>query len=128
MFEFGYFYSTILPVVGRIFGLISYWGSLSLNEFIQLLTDFWIPFNFVEFTNLFTGQSEILLFNGFGNILLQGLKIATTAFTPIFKALVFAFNVDPNTPFWAVCLIYILFMSVLFAIVKGLISLLAKVV
>lgn len=120
MLDFGYFADTLLPFIGRIFGLISWLGSISLGDFLTIIDRLWVPDEVVYFTNVLTGAVESIGTTGFNNVFFSPFILYVQAFiAPLAKGVLWIIRIPYETPLWVVACTYLLFLTVVFGFIRG---------
>lgn len=79
MFDFDWFMNSAFPLFGDLFGFISYIGSMTIGDFLDLIEGIFLVNHTIEFTNFFTGDSvsfTILAFYMFSSNIVADVSLA----------------------------------------------------
>lgn len=122
MIDFSMLWDNIFPFVGKIFGLFSYLGTISVDEFQFILQNFWSSNILLTFTNVITGSFEVIQTTGFSNVILAPFILIAQGSIGLFKAILSLFNISSSNPLWFVMSSYLLVFTTIFGLIKGVIS------
>lgn len=122
MLDFSIFFNSILPFIGKIFGVFSYLGTVTYSEFLTVLDNYFGTGILLSFTNVITGAVETISVTGFTSALLSPLIVIAQASLHFFGLILNTLSIPYDYPLWVVLSTYLLVFSVIFGIVRGVVT------
>lgn len=126
MIDFSILWNNILPFVGRIFGLVSWAGTITLGDFLSIIDRLWVPNEVIYFTNLITGAVESIGTTGFSNFFFAPFILYAQTTALVAKGVFALLNISYSTPFWVVCSVHLLFLLLFLGLLRGVAGLVLK--
>lgn len=117
--NFSTLYDFFFPLLGKIFGIFSFLGTVTYTEFLQIIENFWTTGVLFEFTNVITGAAESISTNVGTSILLSPFILIAQGTTELFGAILTLFNISWDAPLWFVASSYMLVLTTIFGMTSG---------